>query len=148
MTLMFENRAQNKIMNYKMHLKEITEKALGVPEQNYQACIKMDTNAFSKTIKVLSTLGDTCSISYMKKAVKFSADDVIVLVNITVRRSEPSIDVERKGTTMTISEAGKLSFLLKDLSFFTKATSLSTRVNSCRARDAPLLAEILDRPNR
>ena len=53
LTLMFENKAQGKIMDFGINLMEIGEETLGISEQKYQARVEMIAAEFAKTIRDL-----------------------------------------------------------------------------------------------
>lgn len=139
--LMFENQAQDKIMDFTIKLMEIEEESLGIPDQDYQAKVEMPSLEFSKIIRDLAALGDTCSIGCTKEGVKFGVDGEIGKASITVRASQPTIDEKKKGTSLEISEAVDLTFALRYLKFFTQASSLSSRVSFSLASNVPLMVE-------
>lgn len=141
LTLMFENKSQDKIMDFNIKLMEIEEEALGIPDQKYDARVEMASGEFAKTIRDLSQLGDSCSIGCTKEGVKFSVDGEIGAANVTIRSSEASIDSEKTGTSLSISTPVELGFSLRYLKSFTQATPLSSRINFSMAGDVPLMLE-------
>ena len=141
LTLLFENKAQDKTMDFNIKLMEIEEETLGIPDQKYEARVEMPSAEFAKTIRDLSVLGDTCGIGCTKEAVKFAVEGEIGSANITLRNSEPSIDGKKKGTALSVSSPVELTFALRYLKIFTQATSLASRVNFSMASDVPLVLE-------
>lgn len=144
--VMFENDSQDKIMDFTIKLMNLQEEALGIPDQDYMAKVEMPTAEFSKIIRDLSALGDTCSISCTKEGVKFSVQGEIGSAAITVRNSQPTADEKVKGTTLEISQPVDLTFALRYLKFFTQASPLSDRVSFGLASDVPLMVEYAIKP--
>lgn len=82
----------------------------------------------------------TVQIECTKEGVKFTAAGDIGSGSVTLRQHS---DVEKPETNVEISlsEPVALTFSLKYLINFTKATGLSSSVNICLSNDVPLLVD-------
>jgi len=139
LSLMFENKTQDKIMDFEMKLMDIDEENLGIPDQEYKCKITMDCNEFARIIRDLSALGDTCNIACTKDGVKFSVEGDVGNANITIKPTK-TVDKE-EGTSITMKEPVELTFALRYLKFFTQAAPLSSKVSLSMSEDIPLLTE-------
>jgi len=140
-TIMFESPKQDKISDFELKLLELETEGLGIPDTEYKAIIKMSSNEFQRICRDLTILGDTVVISATKEGVKFSVNGELGNGNITCR---PKTDVDSKGdeaTTIELQEPVQLTFALRYLNFFAKATSLSNAVTLSMSQDVPLVTE-------
>lgn len=117
---------------------DIDAEHLGVPDQKYAAVIDMDSNEFQKVVTDLAPFSDTISIAASKGQVVFEASGGENGGNVVTYNSENEVDEEMKdeenkeGETgsvqISVNENVKLSFSIKYLTQFAKATRLSNRV--------------------
>jgi hypothetical protein len=77
----------------------------------------------------LSSIGDTVTISVTKDGVKFSTSGDIGAANVTCRQNV-SVDKEEEATVVELQEPVSLTFALRYLNSFTKATPLSSQVRT------------------
>ena len=101
----------------------------------------MPSSEFARICRDMTILGDTMVISATKEGVKFSVKGDLGSGNITIR---PSSDVDSKeddNTTIEIQEPVQLTFALRYLNYFTKATGLSGTVSLSMSKDVPLVVE-------
>jgi proliferating cell nuclear antigen len=129
----------------------------------YKCTVKMPANEFQRIVRDLSSIGDTCtfvSMSYprarppptsmcecvagtiavTKEGVKFSVKGDLGVGNIT-RKQSKSADKEEESTIIEMEEGVELTFALRYLNFFTKATPLSAQVVLHMSKDIPLMVE-------
>merc|ERR1712232_83688 len=139
-SFMFENKNQDKIMDFDMKLMDIDSENLGIPDQEYKAKIEMDSSEFQRIIRDLSALGDTCTIACNKEGVKFSVEGDVGKANIVLKQTE-AVDKEKEGTTINMEEPVELTFAIRYLKFFTQATPLSSKVNLSMSAEVPLVVE-------
>jgi len=140
-TFMFESPKQDKISDFELKLLEIDSEHLGIPDTEYKAIVQMNAGEFQRICRDLTILGDTVSISATKEGVKFSVSGDLGNGNITIR---PSSDVDSKTeetTSIQLQEPVALTFALRYLNFFTKATPLSGSVHLSMSKDVPLVTE-------
>jgi len=141
LTLMFESQNQDRISEFDVKLMDIDAEHLGIPETDYHAVVKMSAAEFQRIIRDLGTIGDTVQISATKEAVKFSVVGDIGGGSVTVRHSSGSADKEEEMTVIIIEEPVQLTFALRYLNLFTKATPLSPAVTLSLSPDVPLVVE-------
>ena len=87
----------------------------------------MPASEFQRIMKDLSSIGDTVVISVTKDGVKFSTSGDIGSANVTVRQNT-SVDNQDEATVIDLQEPVTLTFALRYLNSFCKATPLSSSV--------------------
>eukprot|EP01087_Luapelamoeba_hula_P019312 TRINITY_DN6379_c0_g1_i1.p1 TRINITY_DN6379_c0_g1~~TRINITY_DN6379_c0_g1_i1.p1 ORF type:complete len:265 (-),score=43.58 TRINITY_DN6379_c0_g1_i1:113-907(-) len=137
----FENPKQSKLSQFELKLLDIDVDALGIPETDYQAVIKMPSAEFQRICRDLAMLGDTAVISAAKKGVKFVVTGETGKGEITCKPTGHADAKEDEQVTINIEEPVSLTFALRYLNFFTKATSLSSTVTLSMSKDVPLMVE-------
>jgi len=140
-TFMFESAKQDKISDFELKLIEIETDVLGIPDTEYKAVIKMPASEFQRICRDLTILGDTVVIAVTKEGVKFSVSGDMGNGNITCRPSSSADAKEEESTTIELQEPVQLTFALRYLNFFTKATPLSGTVCLSMSKDVPLVVE-------
>merc|ERR1711977_26431 len=125
-TFMFESPNQEKISDFELKLMVIDSEHLGIPETEYSAEVTMPSGEFTKICRDLATFGDTVTIAANKEGVKFSVSGDIGTGNVTIRQNA-SADKEQQ-TLIDLQEPVSLTFALRYLNFFTKATPMSEQV--------------------
>ncbi|CAI5493293.1 unnamed protein product [Closterium sp. Naga37s-1] len=86
-TFMFESPKQDKISDFEMKLMDIDSEHLGIPDEEYDANIKMPAGEFLRICKDLSSIGDTVIISVTKEGIKFATSGDIGNANIVCRQN-------------------------------------------------------------
>merc|ERR1719329_1708033 len=114
LTLMFESPNQDRISDFEIKLMDIDSEHLGIPDTDYKASVKMSALEFQRIMRDLSTIGDTVTISCTKEA---------------------------DNTIIELEEPVSLTFALRYLNLFTKATPLSSTVTLNMSPDVPLVTE-------
>jgi len=140
-TFMFESPRQDKISDFELKLMEIDSDVLGIPDTEYKAVIKMPASEFQRICRDLTILGDTVVISVTKEGVKFSVSGELGNGNITCRQSNEADAKEEEKTEIEIQEPVQLTFALRYLNMFTKASPLSGTVSLSMSKDVPLVVE-------
>ncbi|KAG0581597.1 hypothetical protein M758_4G253500 [Ceratodon purpureus] len=139
-TFMFESPNQERISDFEMKLMDIDSEHLGIPETEYEAIVRMPSAEFARICKDLSTIGDTVIISVTKEGVKFSTGGDIGSANIVCRQNT-SVDKEEEKTVVEMQEPVTLTFALRYLNSFTKATPLSSTVTLSMSKELPVAVE-------
>lgn len=139
-TFMFESPNQERISDFEMKLMDIDSEHLGIPETEYEAIVRMPSAEFARICKDLSTIGDTVVISVTKEGVKFSTGGDIGSANIVCRQNT-SVDKEEDKTVVEMQEPVTLTFALRYLNSFTKATPLSSTVTLSMSKELPVAVE-------
>lgn len=132
--------AQDKISDIEMKLMDIDSDHLGIPDVEYDAIVRMPSSEFSGICSSLATIGDTVTISVSKQGVTFSTKGDIGSGNITCRQNTSSEKPEEH-TIVEMKEPIVLTFALKYITLFTKATSLSSQVTISLCADMPMVVE-------
>jgi len=136
-TFIFESK--NKISDFELKILDIEADTLGIPEVEYKSVMKMPAVDFQKIVGNLSTWGDAVVIATSKHGVKFSVSGELGSGNINVKANS-DVDSE-SGVVLEVNDDVTLTFALKKLTSFTKATPLSTSVSLSMSDDVPLAVE-------
>uniref|UniRef100_A0A8B9C175 DNA sliding clamp PCNA n=1 Tax=Anser brachyrhynchus TaxID=132585 RepID=A0A8B9C175_9AVES len=140
LALVFEAPNQEKVSDYEMKLMDLDVEQLGIPEQEYSCVVKMPSAEFARICRDLSHIGDAVVISCAKDGVKFSANGELGNGNIKLSQTS-NVDKEEEAVTIEMNEPVQLTFALRYLNFFTKATPLSPTVTLSMSADVPLVVE-------
>jgi len=140
-TFMFESANQSKLSDFELKLMEIESDVLGIPETEYKTVIKMPSSELQRICRDLTILGDTVVISATKEGVKFSVNGELGNGNITLRHNTEVDAKPEESTTIEVQEPVSLTFALRYLNFFTKATALSSSVTLSMSKEVPLVVE-------
>lgn len=100
----------------------------------------MPASEFQKVCRDLNVLGETCVISVNKEGVKFSVSGDLGKGNIT-RKHSTTADNDKAHTVIDMEEPVSLTFSLRYLNFFTKATPLAEMVTISMSKGTPLMVE-------
>ncbi|KAK3329558.1 proliferating cell nuclear antigen, N-terminal domain-containing protein [Apodospora peruviana] len=140
LNLMFENSGNDRVSEYDLKLMDIDQEHLGIPETEYAATINMPAAEFKRITTDLMAMSESVTIDASKDGVKFSAMGDIGNGSVTLRQH---VDVEKENENVTIelSEPVSLTFSLKYLVNFCKASALSSSVKICLSNEVPLLVE-------
>jgi len=139
-SLVFESPNQEKVSDYEIKLMDIDSEHLGIPETEYSCIVKLPAGEFQRICRDLSQLGDSVVIACTKEGVKFSASGELGTGNIKLSQNA-STDKEDEAVVVDMNEAVCLTFALRYLNFFTKATALSGQVTLSMSQDTPLVVE-------
>ncbi|XP_005092985.1 proliferating cell nuclear antigen [Aplysia californica] len=139
-SLVFEAPNQEKVSDYEMKLIDLDTEHLGIPETEYSCIVKLPSAEFQRICRDLSQLGDSVVIACTKEGVKFSASGELGTGNIKLSQNA-STDKEEEAVVVDMNEAVCLTFALRYLNFFTKATPLSPQVTLSMSQDVPLVVE-------
>jgi len=139
-TFMFESPNQDRISDFEMKLMDIDSEHLGIPDAEYQAIVRMPSSEFARICKDLSSIGDTVVISVTKEGVKFSTRGDIGSANIVCRQNT-TVDKPEEATVIEMNEPVSLTFALRYMNSFTKATSLSESVTISLSSELPVVVE-------
>ncbi|XP_076360654.1 proliferating cell nuclear antigen [Tachypleus tridentatus] len=139
-TFVFEAPNQEKVSDYEMKLMNLDTEHLGIPDTEYSVVIKMPAVEFQRICRDLSQIGDSVVISCSKEGVKFSASGDLGTGNIKLSQTA-NVDKEEEAVIIEMQEAVSLTFALRYLNSFTKATPLAAQVQLSMSSDVPLAVE-------
>jgi len=140
LTLMFESEKQERISDFDLKLMSIESEHLGIPDQDYSAEACMPSGEYQRIARDLSSIGDSVLISATKEGIKFSTTGDIGTANVTLRHSTTA-DKEEDKTIIDLREPVALTFALRYLNNFAKATPLSNTVKVGLTKDLPVNVE-------
>eukprot|EP00898_Chlorokybus_atmophyticus_P000298 jgi/Chlat1/1269/Chrsp115S00760 len=139
-TIVIEGKDDDKIADFELKLMDIDSEHLGIPDQEYTATVTMPAQELQRICRDLASIADTVVISVSKDGIKFSANGDIGAANITVRQNaHPQNDADK--TIISMQEPVALTFALRYLNNFTKATSLSPSVKLQMSAELPIVVE-------
>jgi proliferating cell nuclear antigen len=140
-TFVFESTKTDKISEFEFKLMDIDSESLNVPDKKYDCQVKMPSKEFRTIITDLAALGDNCTISVSKEGVSFSVSGDMGTANVSVRQKSAADEKAKDGTVIDLQNPVKLTFTIRHLLNFTKATPLSERVHLSMSADHPLVVE-------
>ncbi|KAI9345072.1 proliferating cell nuclear antigen [Pilaira anomala] len=140
LSLVFESKDSDKISEYDLKLMDIDSEHLGIPETTYEAVISMSSSRFQEICRDLQGLSESVTIECTKEGVKFSSDGEIGKGAITLKANS-SVDKDDDATIIELQQSVSMTFAIKYLVNFTKATPLSNRVSLNLSADVPLLVD-------
>jgi len=140
LTLVFESPNQDRIADFELELMEIENEQMGIPDMEYKCTVKMPSGEYQRIIRDMQVMGDTCTISCTKEGVRFSVRGDMGAGNILVR-ANAATEKEEEQVVIDMEEPVELTFALRYLNFFTKATPLSPTVILSFSPDVPVVVE-------
>ena len=140
LTFTFESESQEKVSDYEMKLMNLDVEHLCIPDTEYAAVIKMPSAEFQKIAKDLCQFGDSVVISCRKEGVQFSSVGDIGSANIKLAQTM-NVDEPDEAVTIDSSEPVTLTFALRYLNLFAKATPLAPSVTLCLSPNVPLTVQ-------
>ncbi|KAL0208080.1 hypothetical protein P9112_010667 [Eukaryota sp. TZLM1-RC] len=138
--IIFRNETAGQESSFNMKLLDLDLETLGIPDQEYDAVIRLSSTEFQRVCRDIGQLGDTITISTEDESVSFSAAGDIgsgkltIHANSLAEKEEDRVEIEK---THDVS----LAFGVRYLRDFTKATSLSPRVALKLTNGSPLVVE-------
>ncbi|KAF4555984.1 Proliferating cell nuclear antigen [Elsinoe fawcettii] len=138
--LVFESAESDRLSEYDIKLMDIDQEHLGIPETEYAANIEMPASEFQRICRDLMALSESVSIECTKEGVKFACNGDIGSGAVTLR-SHTNVDKPDQNVEIQLTEPVALTFSLKYLVNFCKASGLSSRVKLCLSAEVPLLVE-------
>jgi len=139
-TFMFESPKQTRLSSFSLKLMDIDSEHLGIPDTDYKCSVKMPSSEFHRICREISVIGDTVKISASKEGVKFSVSGDMGTGSIICKQN-PSVDEEEDAVVIKLEDEVSLTFALRYLNFFAKATPLSDVVTLKMSPDVPLVVE-------
>jgi len=100
----------------------------------------MPANEFQRICREITIIGDTVKISASKEGVKFSVSGDLGTGSVVCKQNA-SVDEEEDSVIIKVEEEMSLTFALRYLNFFAKATPLAKAVKLSMSPDVPLAVE-------
>ncbi|KAL2022766.1 hypothetical protein VTK56DRAFT_4582 [Thermocarpiscus australiensis] len=140
LNLVFESSETDRISEYDLKLMDIDQEHLGIPETEYAATITMPSSEFKRITTDLIAMSESVTIEASKDGVKFSCQGDIGNGSVTLRQHS-NVEKPSESIEIELSEPVSLTFSLKYLVNFCKASALSNTVKICLSNEVPLLVE-------
>eukprot|EP01013_Petalomonas_cantuscygni_P045151 TRINITY_DN9763_c0_g1_i1.p1 TRINITY_DN9763_c0_g1~~TRINITY_DN9763_c0_g1_i1.p1 ORF type:complete len:277 (+),score=53.51 TRINITY_DN9763_c0_g1_i1:61-891(+) len=138
----FESKNQGRINDVAMKLMVIDAESLEIPDQEYKCVFSMPAAEFSRVVRDMQVVGEAVTISVSKEGVEFSASGDFGSSSVKLKTSGASADSASDGLVVEVAkEKFSLSFALRYLSIFAKATVLSETVKLSLLDGNPLVVE-------
>jgi len=119
---------------------DIDSEHLGIPDTEYKCVVKMPSSEFHRICKEIAIIGDTIKISASKEGVRFGVSGELGSGSI-ICKQDPAVDEEEDAVAIKLEEKVSLTFALRYLNSFAKATPLSKFVILKLSPDVPLVVE-------
>lgn len=139
LNMVFESSNGDRMSEFAMKLNDIDSEQVGIPEKEYSAIIKMPSGEFARVVRDLSNFGESATICVTKDGLKFSVKGDSSNANMKFTQSgtgDNSDDV-----AIDLNDPCTLTFALKYLALFAKASPLAEQVTLSISQDAPLVVE-------
>ncbi|KAL2917255.1 proliferating cell nuclear antigen [Polyrhizophydium stewartii] len=141
LSLVFETPNSDRCSEFEIKLMDIDSEHLGIPETTYDAVVKLSSTEFQRICRDMSTLSESININVTKDGIRFAAEGDIGSGAITLKPGMSVDDEEDASTTIELQQTVSLTFSLKYLNNFAKATPLSKTVTLSMSSEYPLLVE-------
>lgn len=141
-SLIFESKNESETWEYELKLMNLDSEYLGIPDTSYSVKISLPSHKFQRICKDLSQIGDAVQIACTKDGVMFSTKGDLGSGSVKLSQTA-SADKPEDSVTIKIEEPIILSFALKYMNHFVKATPLSAQVSLSLSKDVPLGKSIL-----
>jgi len=138
-TFLFENTKNDKVSEFNLNLLSIEADQLGIPETEYSSIVTMSAGEFTRICREMSQISETVNIETSKESIKFSVSGEIGAGSITIKANDSEKKEEQ--TILEVDEPVSLSFALRYLNLFNKASNLSNQVILSMSNDTPLVVE-------
>jgi len=138
--LLFESSTTSRLSEYDIKLMDIDQEHLGIPETDYAATVSMPSAEFQRICRDLGALSESVSIECSKDGIKFACSGDIGSGSVILKTSN-SVEKPEDNVSIEMNEPVSLTFSLKYLINFCKASGLSNQVKLCLSSEVPLLVE-------
>lgn len=140
-TFIYEKPNQERVSKFEMKLMDIDSEHLGIPDQDYDAVIKLPSHEFSRIVRDLSQFGDTVTIACTKDGIRFSCSGELGSGSITLRNSSSVDSNEDSEVSIELKEAVTQTYAMRFLILFGKAATLSKTCVLSICQEVPLVVE-------
>lgn len=132
-TFVYEKPNQDRVSKFEMKLMDIDSEHLGIPDQNYDAVVRLPSAEFQRIVRDLSQFGDTVTIACTKDGIRFSCSGEVGSGSITLRQTSSVDSKEEEEVSIELNEAVTQTYAMRFLILFGKVqiTCLLVRVASC-----------------
>ncbi|VDD93288.1 unnamed protein product [Enterobius vermicularis] len=122
----FEDTKRGRTQEVTVRMMDIDNEHLGIPDQEHSAVVTMSSGDFQKTCRDLAMFSDSVLITVTKAGIGFTG------------KGETGSSVS---VTVTVTEPVSVTFSVKYMNHFAKASSLSDRVKLSMTNELPIVVE-------
>eukprot|EP00037_Helgoeca_nana_P012759 m.116538 g.116538 ORF g.116538 m.116538 type:complete len:266 (-) comp21631_c0_seq2:160-957(-) len=140
-TFTFESPNADRVSEYEMKLMDIDSEHLGIPDTDHEATVKMPAGEFQRIVRDLSSIGESVNINVTKEGIKFSTTGELGNGNVHLKQTGGADEDDKDEVVIELQEPCSLTFALRYLNMFAKATPLSDSVTLSMSKDVPLVVE-------
>lgn len=124
----FKNKSSNRFSKFDLKTVEVNHENVDIPVKIFDCNINISSKEFKSVISDLNQFGDDCMVSVSDG-----------LVNFSVKGDAGEGDVSLTDLKMDVVKPVKLTFSIKHLLNFTKATMVSDDLNICMSDGCPMM---------
>ena len=139
LTIIFSNDNSQKRTEFSLNLLQLDSEHLGIPDTQYTSEISMNSGEFCKLCKELYQISETVTITTSEQFVQFDVEGEVGKGSVKINTSTGEKDED--GEVSRDKQLVNLSFALRYLNMFTKASSLSNEVKLQMAPETPIVVE-------
>ena len=140
LSFLFESPTNDRISEFQLKLIHINTEQLGIPDTEYPTIDYLTSVEYKRICSDLSILGDTIQIEISKMGIKFEIEGDIGKGSIILKRSKKNENNEESVHFLS-NETIKMTFALRYLNNFSKATPLCDKIILKMGKDMPLQLE-------
>ena len=137
--IFFIKKKNKKECEFEIALITIDTEHLGIPDTKYDSLITMSSAEFARITRELYAINETVNISTDKAVVKFSVNNESIGGGFKLEAND-SDNLEQK-VVIESEQDVSLSFALRYLTMFTKASTVGQQVNLYLSKEYPLMVE-------
>jgi proliferating cell nuclear antigen len=134
-----ESPGCEKTADFELRLKELSEDVVPMPDNNYNATLKLPSSEFHRITKDLSSIGDAIAITLTTDFVKFSSVGHVGSSTITIKANEKKKREEE--VSIKIKDTLTVGYTSKNFNCIAKATTLCSQVTISVSEELPLIVE-------
>jgi len=139
LTIILKNTNMGRHATFDLNLFNIDSESLGIPDTEYSAKVRMPSSEFTKMCKDVYLISETLTIEATKEKVIFYVEGDVGKGNIELEHIEKENSVD--STILQVSDPVKLSFALRYINMFNKASTISQCVSFMMSAESPLVVE-------
>ena len=143
LTLVFENESRDRVSEFDLKLMSIESEHLGVSDADYAATVTMPSAEYQRIVRDLATIGDSAAISVSSDegssngSIKFAVYGDVGNASVTVKGRDGEGPSDASLVAIDVEESVSLTFGLRYLVNFAKATPLAASVQLALGKDLP-----------
>lgn len=138
----FVDTKRDKTQEVTVKLMDIDSEHLGIPDQDYACVVKMPSSEFQKVCRDLAMFSDSLNITCTKANISFSGkgDTGGNVINYAPTASADDED-KKESVSIDLREPVNITFSIKYMNQFTKASGLCDTVKLSMSNDVPIVVE-------